>query len=45
MLNGKEFQGRTLVVNEARAKPGGSGSGGRRGGGNLGYGSHGRRDW
>lgn len=34
-LNGKEFEGRNLVVNEARPKPsgGGGGGGGHRGGG------------
>jgi len=46
MLNGKEFMGRALVVNEARPKQGGGGGfGGRRGGGTQGYGGSGRRDW
>jgi RNA recognition motif-containing protein len=32
-LNGKELDGRTLNVNEARAKTGRGGGGGQRGGG------------
>ncbi|MGE5235149.1 MAG: RNA recognition motif domain-containing protein [Acidobacteriota bacterium] len=44
-LNGKDFQGRALVVNEARPKAGGgSGGGGGRGGyGGGGYGGGGGR--
>lgn len=44
-LNGKEFKGRTLNVNEARPRedrPRGEGRGGRRGGGG---GGGGRRGW
>ena len=42
MLNGKDFQGRALVVNEARPKREGGGGGfGRGGGGGGGRG----RDW
>jgi RNA recognition motif-containing protein len=40
-LNGKDFQGRALTVNEARpreSRTGGSGGGGYRGGGGRGYG-------
>ena len=40
-LNGQEYQGRTLTVNEARPReerPGGFGGGGGRGGGGGGYG-------
>jgi len=42
-LNGKELDGRTLNVNEARAKTGGGGGGGRGGygGGGGGYGGGG----
>jgi RNA recognition motif-containing protein len=46
-LNGAEFQGRTLTVNEARPRTerggggGGGGGGGRRGGGGGGYGGGG----
>jgi len=45
--NGKEFLGRTLVVNEARPlREGGGGGGGRRpGGGGRGRESGGRRDY
>jgi len=42
-LNGTEFQGRTLTVNEARPREsGGGGGGGRRGGGGGGGGGGGR---
>jgi len=52
-LNGKEVDGRSLTVNEARPKEGGGGGGGGRGGyggggGRGGYGGgggRGRRDW
>jgi cold-inducible RNA-binding protein len=37
-LNGKEFLGRALVVNEARPQREGGGGGGGRGGGGRGYG-------
>ena len=40
-LNGRDMQGRAIVVNEARPRPertGGGGGGGRRGGGGGGYG-------
>ena len=43
-LNGQEYQGRTLTVNEARPReerPGGFGGGGGRGGGGGGYGGGG----
>ena len=40
-LNGYELDGRTLNVNEARAREGGGGGGGGRGGG----GGGGRRGW
>ena len=40
-LNGAEFQGRTLTVNEARPRESGGGGGGRSGGG--GYGGGGGR--
>ena len=45
--NGKEFQGRTLVVNEARPMREGGGGGGRRpgGGGGRGRDGGGRRDY
>jgi RNA recognition motif-containing protein len=45
-LNGRELDGRTLNVNEARAKTGGGGGGGYgggRGGGGGGYGGGGGR--
>jgi len=43
-LNGKQFEGRTLTVNEARPKEGGGGGGGGgRGGGFGGGGGGGRR--
>jgi RNA recognition motif-containing protein len=48
-LNGRDFQGRSLTVNEARpreARPGGGGGGGRGyggGGGGRGYGGGGGR--
>ena len=52
MLNGKDFQGRALIVNEARPQRehGGGGGGGGRGrggggGGGRGFGGSGRRDW
>jgi cold-inducible RNA-binding protein len=42
-LNGKDFLGRALVVNEARPpREGGGGGGGRGGGGRGGYGGGGR---
>src|SRR5215208_3044747 len=44
-LNGQDYQGRALTVNEARPKeerPGGFGGGGGRGGGGGGYGGGGR---
>lgn len=51
MLNGKDFQGRALIVNEARPQreQGGGGGGGGRGrggggGGGRGFGGSGRRD-
>jgi cold-inducible RNA-binding protein len=37
-LNGKEFEGRALTVNEARPRPDRGGGGGRYGGGGGGYG-------
>ena len=40
-LNGKELDGRTLTVNEARPKEGGGGRGGHGGGGRGGYGGGG----
>ncbi len=40
-LNGKDFQGRTLTVNEARERTGGGGFGG--GGGGRGFGGGGHR--
>jgi len=43
-LNGKDFLGRTLVVNEARPPREGGGRGGDRGRGGGGRGGH-RRDW
>ena len=48
MLNGKDFQGRALIVNEARPQRehGGRGGGGReRGGGGRGRGGSGGRSW
>lgn len=45
--NGKEYQGRTLTVNEAKPRTqggGGGGYGGGRGGGGGGYGGGGGRD-
>jgi len=42
-LNGKEFSGRTLTVNQARDKAAGGGGGG--GGGRGGGGGGGRRSW
>jgi len=45
-LNGQDYQGRTLTVNEARPReerPGGFGGGGGRGGGGGGYGGGGGR--
>jgi len=45
-LNGKEFEGRSLTVNEARPRPdrgGGGGGGGRYGGGGGGGGGYGGR--
>jgi len=49
MLNGKEFQGRALVVNEARPPrergAGGGGGRGRSGGGGRGHGGSGGRSW
>lgn len=48
-LNGKEFQGRDLTVNEAKPKTGGGGGGfgggGRRGGGGGGRDRGGRGGW
>src|SRR5262249_58701758 len=45
-LNGKDWNGRALIVNEARPREerggGGSGRGGHRGGGGGGYGGRGR---
>src|SRR5271168_3748696 len=41
-LHGKEIEGRTLTVNEARPKEGGGGGGGRGGGGGGGGGRGGR---
>lgn len=43
-LNGRDLDGRNLVVNEARPKPAGGGGGGRRGGYSGGYGGRGSRD-
>lgn len=45
-LNGREIEGRAIVVNEARPRRegGGGGGGGRRGGGGGGFGG-GRRRW
>jgi RNA recognition motif-containing protein len=40
-LNGREFQGRALTVNEAQERSGGGGGGGRGGGGGGGYGGGG----
>ena len=40
-LNGKQFMGRALVVNEARPREGGGGGGGGRGGYGGGRGGHG----
>ena len=40
-LNGKEIEGRTLTVNEARPKEGGGGGGGRGGSGGGGRGGYG----
>src|ERR1700730_15776900 len=40
-LHGKEIEGRTLTVNEARPKEGGGGGGGRGGGGGGGRGGYG----
>lgn len=51
MFNGKEFEGRTLTVNEARPmearapRTGGFGGGNTRGRGGFGGGSGGRRDY
>lgn len=46
MLNGKEFLGRALVVNEARPRPeGGGGMGERHRGGRGGERGRGRRNW
>jgi RNA recognition motif-containing protein len=42
-LNGKEVEGRSLTVNEARPKEGGGGGGGGRGGYGGGGGGGGRR--
>jgi len=42
-LNGQQCEGRALVVNEARAKTGGSGGGGERRGGGRGFGGERRR--
>jgi RNA recognition motif-containing protein len=41
-LNGRELQGRTINVSEARDREGGGGGGHRRGGGGGGYGGRGR---
>ena len=43
-LNGKNFKGRPLTVNEARPREDRGGSGGRRGGHGGGYGG-GQRSW
>ena len=43
-LNGKDFQGRTLTVNEARERTGGGGGGGRGGFGGGGHRRGGGRD-
>jgi cold-inducible RNA-binding protein len=43
-MNGKEFGGRSLTVNEARPKTEGGGRGGSGGGGRGGYGGGGGRD-
>jgi RNA recognition motif-containing protein len=40
-LNGRDLDGRTLNVNEARERTGGGGGGGRSGGGGGGYGGGG----
>jgi len=40
-LNGRDYQGRTLNVNEAQERSGGGGGGGRGGGGGGGYGGGG----
>jgi RNA recognition motif-containing protein len=40
-LNGQQFQGRALTVNEAKPREGGGGGGGRRGGGGYGGGGGG----
>lgn len=42
-LDGQDFQGRKLVVNEARARETGGGGGGYGGGGGGGYGGGGNR--
>ena len=42
-LNGREVEGRTLTVSEARPKTGGGGGGGYGGGGGGGYGGGGGR--
>ena len=42
-LNGRDYQGRTLNVNEAQERSGGGGGGGRGGGGGGGYGGGGGR--
>ena len=42
-MNGKEMEGRSLTVNEARPKPEGGGRGGPGGGGRGGYGGGGGR--
>ena len=42
-LNGQDFEGRTLTVNEARPKPAGGGGYGGGGGGRGGYGGGGGR--
>jgi RNA recognition motif-containing protein len=39
-LNGKDFEGRALKVNEAQAREGGGGGGGNRGGGGGGRGRY-----
>jgi RNA recognition motif-containing protein len=44
-LDGKEFGGRSLRVNEAQDRRGGGGGGGGGGGRRFGGGGGGRRDW
>ncbi len=46
-LNGKDLQGRTIAVNEARERTGGGGGfgGGGRGGGGGGFGGRGNQRW